>query len=199
LPETKLIDLMRHGEPVGGRRYRGQIDDPLSEPGWAEMRAVVTGTPPWDSICSSPLRRCSDFARDLAERSGIPLELDTRLREVGFGSWEGRTADQIRAEDPESIARFYHDPIHNRPQGAEPLEHFSGRVAAAFRDLANRPAGRHTLLVTHAGVIRSVITHVLNAPLESMYRISVETASLTRIRCGGERPPTLVFQGRRRL
>ena len=32
------IDLIRHGEPVGGRRYRGQIDDPLSEKGWKQMR-----------------------------------------------------------------------------------------------------------------------------------------------------------------
>jgi len=31
---TTTIDLLRHGEPVGGKRYRGQIDDPLSEKGW---------------------------------------------------------------------------------------------------------------------------------------------------------------------
>jgi len=35
------LDLMRHGEPVGGRRYRGQMDDPLSEKGWAQMRNAV--------------------------------------------------------------------------------------------------------------------------------------------------------------
>ena len=32
-----VIDLIRHGEPVGGRRYRGHIDDPLSERGWQQM------------------------------------------------------------------------------------------------------------------------------------------------------------------
>ena len=36
-----LIDMIRHGEPVGGRRYRGQIDDPLSEKGWRQMWAAV--------------------------------------------------------------------------------------------------------------------------------------------------------------
>ena len=35
------IDLIRHGEPVGGRKYRGQTDDPLSEKGWAQMWAAV--------------------------------------------------------------------------------------------------------------------------------------------------------------
>jgi alpha-ribazole phosphatase/probable phosphoglycerate mutase len=35
------LDLLRHGESVGGRKYRGQTDDPLSEKGWAQMRDVV--------------------------------------------------------------------------------------------------------------------------------------------------------------
>ncbi len=198
MPEPQLIDLMRHGEPVGGRRYRGQIDDPLSDRGWAEMRRAAADPPPWDRILSSPLRRCAEFAAELAARLGIPLALDERLREVGFGVWEGSTADQIRAADPGSIARFYQDPMHNRPAGAEPLEQFNRRVIAAFQDVADRPGYRHSLLVTHAGVIRSVIAHVLGAPLSSLYRISVQTASITRIRCDAERPPTLMFQGRRR-
>ena len=35
------LDLMRHGEPVGGRRYRGRTDDPLSEKGWNQMWTAV--------------------------------------------------------------------------------------------------------------------------------------------------------------
>lgn len=198
MPESRLIDLMRHGEPKGGRRYRGQIDDPLSDRGWAEMREAAAAPPPWDRILSSPLRRCAEFAAELAARLEVPLEIDERLREAGFGVWEGRSADEIRAADPGGIARFYQDPLHSRPAGAEPLEQFSRRVIAAFEDVARRSGYRHSLLVTHAGVIRTVIAHVLGAPLASIYRISVQTASITRIRYGGERPPTLVFQGRRR-
>jgi alpha-ribazole phosphatase/probable phosphoglycerate mutase len=51
------------------------------------------------------------------------------------------------------------------------------------------------LVVAHAGVIRAVLAHVLNAPLEAMYRISVATATIVRIRADDERPPTLVLQG----
>ena len=54
-----LIDIIRHGEPVGGKRYRGQIDDPLSEKGWQQMRDAVAGHNPWDVIISSPLARCN--------------------------------------------------------------------------------------------------------------------------------------------
>lgn len=65
---TTTVDLLRHGEPVGGRKYRGQTDDALSETGWAQMRAAVDGHRPWDVIVSSTLLRCIEFARELAAR-----------------------------------------------------------------------------------------------------------------------------------
>jgi alpha-ribazole phosphatase len=57
------LDFMRHGEPVGGRKYRGQLDDPLSEKGWEQMRAAVGEAWPWTRIVSSPLLRCSEGSR----------------------------------------------------------------------------------------------------------------------------------------
>jgi alpha-ribazole phosphatase/probable phosphoglycerate mutase len=186
---------MRHGEPVGGRRYRGQIDDPLSEKGWAQMRAAVGDTaPPWTRIVSSPLLRCRAFAERLADRHGLPLALDERLKEVGFGAWEGRTAAEIEAAAPGTLARFKADPVHARPAGAEPLADFHARVAAGLRDLLAQHAGEHVLLVGHAGVIRMAFAWALHIPLEHAYRVEVDSASLTRLRfdAGGA---SLVFHG----
>ena len=109
------------------------------------------------------------------------------------------TADELRAEDPQVITRFYRDPVTSRPAGAEPLRDFSDRVQAAFGDILTQYRGRHLLVVTHAGVIRATLTHVLNAPLGAMYRISIATASISRIRVDEERPPTVMFSGRRGL
>lgn len=187
------IDLIRHGEPEGGKRYRGQIDDPLSATGWGQMWEAVGTQAPWQQIVSSPLARCHAFAAALAERHGLPLAVDARLMEIGFGRWEGRTADELRAEDPAQLARFYHDPINARPAGAEPLAAFQDRVIAGFADLLRVYAQRHVLVVTHAGVMRAVVAHVLNAPPEALYRIDIAYAALTRIRIDGERPPTLVL------
>ena len=195
--QITTIDLLRHGQPEGGRRYRGQIDDPLSAEGWQEMWVSVNGSPPtWQHIVSSPLIRCHAFAAALGDRLGIPVTRDHRLREVGFGAWEGHTADELRAQDPQVIARFYRDPVTHRPAGAEPLQAFSDRVSAAFQDMLGQYRGQHLLVVTHAGVIRATLTHVLNAPLGAMYRMSIATASITRIRVDGERPPTVMFSGR---
>lgn len=198
MTHSTVIDLIRHGEPEGGKRYRGQSDDPLSATGWQQMWDTLGEQAPWQRIVSSPLSRCHAFAAQLAERHGLPLAVDARLMEIGFGAWEGRTAEQLRAEDPEQIRRFYHDPVNSRPVGAEPLEAFRARVTAAFEELAQRHAGEYLLLVTHAGVMRTVVAHVLNAPLEAIYRIEVDYAALTRVRLDAERPPTLVAHARRR-
>lgn len=191
---STTLDLMRHGEPVGGRRYRGQIDDPLSERGWAQMHAAVGDAAPWDRIVSSPLLRCRVFAETLAARHGLPLALEARLQEGGFGEWEGRTAAEIEAATPGAVARFKADPLAARPAGAEPLEAFHARVAAALEELVECHAGEHVLLVGHAGVIRMAFAWALNVPLGHAYRIEVANASLTRLRFDGGHA-SLIFHG----
>jgi len=198
------IFFLRHGETDWNRdgRLQGNTETSLNARGRAQalrlsghMRALA-GTGVADlPFYSSPMRRTRQTMEIL--REGLELERDAytavdNLREIGFGAWEGRTAEQLRAEDPEQIRRFYHDPVRARPAGAEPLADFRARVVAAFDDLACRPAGQHLLVVTHAGVMRALVAHVLGAPLEAIYRIEVAYAALTRIRLDGERPPTLV-------
>lgn len=196
-PDT-LIDLLRHGEPVGGRRYRGQIDDPLSDKGWQQMRAAVAGREDWDVIWSSTLSRCAEFARELAAQRQLPLTLDARLREIGFGAWEGQTPDELRRTDPERLDRFWRDPLANRPAGAEALTGFRARVQSAWNDMVAAHAGQRVLVVGHAGITRMLVSLALGSPVENMFRIHVGNAELTRIRVrgrGAEALPQLVFHG----
>jgi len=193
-----IIDLLRHGIPEGGRAYRGHgIDDPLSEKGWAQMWAAVgeQADRPWMRIVSSPLIRCRDFAEALGARAGLPVTLDARFREVGFGSWEGRTPAQIQHDSPDEYAAFFRDPVHARPPGAEPLADFVARVAGGFDDCLQKYAGEHLLVVAHAGVIRAVMAHALRADLACAYRVVVSNACFTRCRLG-ERGLVLEFHNR---
>lgn len=184
---------------MGGRRYRGQRDDPLSESGWRQMWQAVSGERPWQTIISSPLRRCREFATALGSEIELDVMLDDRLKEVGFGAWEGKTGDQLRQHDESILSRFYHDPIQHRPRDAEDLYAFNTRVLEAYDSACERHNGQHLLVVTHAGVIRCIVNHTLQAPLSAMYRLSITTASLTRIEIDDERPPRLIFMGRSRL
>jgi alpha-ribazole phosphatase len=193
-----VLDFLRHGEPLGGRKYRGRTDDPLSEKGWAEMRRAVAGAGPWQAIVSSPLARCRAFAQTLAEETGLGLHLEPRFVEVAFGAWEGRTPAQLKADGGDVVFDFKCDPVGFRPDGAEPLEHFFGRVAAGFDDLLTNHAGRHVLVVAHAGVIRMVMCRVLGIPPANAYRIQVGSAALSRFRIeeqGGRRLEQLLWLG----
>jgi alpha-ribazole phosphatase len=186
-----VIDLIRHGEPVGGRRYRGHIDDPLSELGWRQMWQAVGSDCPWAHIYSSPLRRCSEFAAALAARHGVDVTLDERLMEVGFGTWEGHTAEELLRVDATVLDRFYADPVAQRPSGAEPLEGFRDRVTQAWEDILRRRDAEAMLVVAHAGTIRAVISHLLAIPLQYIYRLNISNAGMTRIRLRPGRPVSI--------
>ena len=192
--ETR-VDLLRHGEPLGGSRYRGQMDDALSEKGWQQMWQAVGGHTDWQQIITSPLQRCQAFADLLGERSRLPVHTEQRFAEVGFGAWEGKTRAEVEQLFPGQIARFYRDPVNQRPPGAEPLDEFMSRVSRAFDELLSRFTGQSLLVVAHAGVIRAIMAHVLKIPPESMYRIHVANAGMTRLAAGGERSFKLIRHG----
>lgn len=187
--QATTLDYLRHGEPVGGARFRGNgVDDPLSELGWSQMRhsaAAVTG---WQAVVSSPLQRCRAFAETLAADRGLGLEVLDDLREVGFGSWEGQDREALEREQPDAFRAFYRDPVNRRPPGAEPLVVFGQRVAAVFDALAQRYAGQHVLVVAHAGVIRATLGHILQAAPVNWYRTEVAYAAITRLGHGALGP-----------
>jgi len=193
-----LVDLIRHGEPVGGRKYRGQSDDPLSDKGWRQMREALAGHRPWQAVITSPLSRCRAFAEELATDLQLPLHVDDRWQEIGFGDWEGRTADELRAADPEILHRFWQDPEAHRPPGAEPVQVFYQRVRAAWDDLLATHRGSHSLVVCHAGVIRMSLLHLLGYPLQHVFRVQVSNAGITRFeleQLQGQWFPRLIFHG----
>jgi alpha-ribazole phosphatase/probable phosphoglycerate mutase len=111
---------------------------------------------------------------------GLTVERDERLVEVGYGSWAGKSPEELKAEAPEAFAAFRADPWRNRPHDAEPMEAFTERVLAAFEEQV-AAGGEHILIVAHAGVIRTVVAHTLGMPLENLYRIHLPYAGRARL------------------
>ncbi len=180
MPKTTL-DYLRHGEPEGGQRYRGHgVDDPLSEKGWRQMRDTTAQLAGWQQVISSPMQRCVAFAEEIAAQRKVPLAIVDNLREVGFGDWEGVTRQELKTRRREEFDAFYRDPVKNRPAGAEPLQAFGERIGAVFEQLVRDHAGKHLLVVAHAGVIRATLGHVARAPAINWYRTDVDNAAITR-------------------
>ncbi|MEY6432928.1 histidine phosphatase family protein [Thioalkalicoccus limnaeus] len=187
--EDRFIDLLRHGETLGGARFRGALDDRLTETGVAQMQAAVAGRT-WDRLVTSPARRCAAFAEHLAYRLDRPLEVWPELGERDFGEWEGRTAAEIPLAD---LTRFWSDPVAYTPPGAEPFSALEVRALDAWRRLQDLAFTR-LLVITHGGIIRILLGAVLGMPANRLLMLEVPHACLTRVRlpapCG---QPSLVF------
>lgn len=195
-----IIDFLRHGEPRGGARFRGNgCDDPLSEQGWRQMWQTLGESLhwPWDAVLTSPLARCRAFAEAVCARKPTPLRVIEDLREVGFGEWEGCSLDEIRAGRTAEYRAFYADPAKNRPPGAEPLAEFRQRVERALIAEIETTDAERLLVVTHAGVIRSLVGWVLGVPDDRIYRLDCDYASISQIRHDPERGWRVGFTNRR--
>jgi probable phosphoglycerate mutase len=195
---TTQIDVIRHGEPVGGRRYRGHgVNDPLTEKGWQQMWGAVADCSDWQHIASSPLSRCLDFAQQLSKKLKIGYSVDDRLKEIGFGTWEGLTPDEIIANDIDALKQFYKDPIRNRPEGAEPLASFSSRVWDAYEDISRKHVNEKVLIVGHAGVIRAITANILGMDLNHVYsNLKIEYGGIVTSIIEDAEEPKIVIKAR---
>jgi alpha-ribazole phosphatase len=184
------IVLLRHGAThacVNGV-LRGRRDDPLTDEGWQQMRAAVAAGAEsddrWQAIVSSPLIRCAEFAHELAQARGLPLQIDERLVEMDFGAWEGRRIDEL-LQDPvhsEALRQFWDDPWHHPPPQGETLASFETRIHEAWSSILARPAQRPLLIVTHGGVIRLLLCAAQRRPRSQLLHLEVPNASLHRLK-----------------
>ncbi|MBA2779328.1 histidine phosphatase family protein [Billgrantia kenyensis] len=186
--EVTTLDLIRHGEPVGGRMLRGTTNHPLSEQGWQQMRAAIAdllidGDPPWDAIVTSPLDRCREFALWLGEEHDLPVTVEPGLAEMGLGDWEGKTHAEARAMegDVDRQAELWADPSRTSPPGGESVEGFDARVGAVWQALLAEPPGRHVLVVCHLFVTNAVLRQVLEQPLSRILAFDLPYAATCRI------------------
>ena len=195
---TTTIDLLRHGDVEGGRKYRGQLDDPLSELGWKQLRATTANKQNWQHIITSPLKRCAEFAEELAQAHSLPLQRKHEFKEVSFGLWEGKTAEELLNTEPDNIKKYWNDPINTTPPQGENLLDFEKRVLDGWRNVLTDFQGKHILIVSHAGVMRMMLCHILGMPLTELFKLDIGLAKVSRIQiehADGESWPRLMFHG----
>lgn len=189
LVRPRTIVLLRHAETAAqcAGCLIGSTDLPLAPEGRRKASRLaprIAGERPARLYCS-PLRRARETAESLGESLGMIPEIDSDLREIDFGRWEGMTFDAIQASDPEAVARWARfEPDFAFP-GGESIEVFLARIRRVAKRFAECE-GPSVLAVTHAGVIRAMICHLLGLSPRQYVLFDVKPASLTKIAVYGD-------------
>lgn len=198
--QVTRLDLLRHGACDDGGIYRGRTDSVLSSKGQLQMTSAVDHAD-WDQIYSSPLRRCCHFATELGNRLNVPLALDERLVELDFGDWEGRSVEQVWQQHQQAVLEFWRNPEEHPPPGGETLASLQERTVQFLHDIHRRHHGGKILIVCHGGVIRMLLSYLLQMPVKAMCQLSIGYGSLSRVELyqnadGGEFGSEVVFTNR---
>lgn len=170
-PVTTLL-LVRHGATEWNRlgRLQGRTDVDLSVEGRSSVRELAPVVEAWQpqTVICSPLSRTRATAELLGARDVV---LDMRWAEAGLGEWEGRTPDMIGPDYFRWRAGVLVPPAGETP------EEVTARTTAAVQDAIAQPGP--VLIVTHGGVIRSVLAHYVG--LSAGRLVPVAAPSITAL------------------
>jgi broad specificity phosphatase PhoE len=145
--------LIRHGETpwnVEGR-YQGQLDPPLTVKGRRQAQATAAELAEigFEAIYSSDLARARQTAEALAEKTGLLVRLDPRLREIQQGEWQGVLIDNIRAGWPVELEGWESRPWECPPPGGESLQQMQARLFVAVDEIVARHPYDNVAIFSH--------------------------------------------------
>ena len=202
MQEATRLFVLRHGRTAWNAqgRIQGQLDAPPDTPRdtpldtlgrWQAERLALALTEaaadePMAAIYSSDLQRALHTAQPLAARTGLPLRCDVRLRERGFGSFEGRTHAEIEAAWPEAALRWRRRDVDFQPGGGEALRPFFARCVGAVHALAALHPGQTIAIFAHGGVLDCLYRAAVGVALDAPRSWQLGNASINRLLFNGE-------------
>ena len=171
--------LTRHGHtPLSEpEQYLGQrMDPPIDARGRRDARALATRLEPVqiERVLTSPLKRAQQTAAIVAAPHKVTVEIDTRLIELDYGSWEGHTIDQINRAFPGEHARYDANPADHPVGGGESGKDVARRLRPVIAELLKWAEGdgkEHTcLLVGHSSTNRLLLALLTGVKLADYRR-----------------------------
>ncbi|MGH8991384.1 MAG: histidine phosphatase family protein [Acidimicrobiia bacterium] len=186
-----MIVFARHGETAPNREGRilGRAADPeLTGEGrdQAERLAGVLAREDPVAVVTSPLLRARETADVIARACGLPVQVDERLVEIDWGTWEGRPMTGIA---PAELTRLRAD-AGTAPEG-ESLAALGARVGEFCTEVLDGDG--LVVAVTHVSPIKAAVAWALGIPDESAFRMFVALASVTRVDRRSRGPILLSF------
>ncbi|TAH03673.1 MAG: alpha-ribazole phosphatase [Sphingobacteriales bacterium] len=174
------IYLIRHTAVYNPNKLcYGQSEIPLEENftthfNWIEdyLNEALTAKP---LVYSSSLRRCTKLASFLSNDNYI---VDERLKELSFGNWELKSWDNI---NPKELNPWMADFVNQKPPNGENFIELTNRCNYFWDEITEKPSKENIIIVSHAGVIRSILANILGFPLQNAFNLQIDYASITKI------------------
>ncbi len=142
-------------------------DETLDAAGMQAAAALAPRVGRSDRAWVSPAAR----AQQTAEALGLTAITDAALRGCDYGRWAGRSLADVQTQDGEAaLLSWLRDPAA-APHGGEAILDVLDRVGTWLGGRAED--GGHSVVVTHAEVIKAAIVHVLHAPAIAFARVDV--------------------------
>jgi broad specificity phosphatase PhoE len=188
--------LVRHGESVGNLegRMQGHQDRGLTEQGseqarrlgdWFRDQGIV-----WDAAYCSPLGRARETARIVTARCGLPEALPKPdLMEIGAGSLEGLTRDEMAERHPSFLNRGVEHLGDFAEFGGESYDQVQQRVERLLDELIerHRAAEERALLVGHGGINFQLLKRLICRPVPRVCIVRMGNCSATLVQLAERR------------
>lgn len=159
----------------------------------ADPDSTITDATGPVTVIASSLRRAQQSAAVIADRLGLPMQIDPDWDEQGFGDWDGAAFADLATDYPDELTRLRRDPAYSRP-GGESQRDLTARVHAAYgRALA---LGGAVVVVTHRKPILVLLADLLGMPDEKVWSFAIAPASLTGLEIWPDGNLTVVFTNR---
>jgi probable phosphomutase (TIGR03848 family) len=187
--------LIRHGLTAQtGKTLYGQTDGiPLDQRGRAQAVQLAERFAPvrLTAIYSSPLERCVDTVRPLAERQRLPIVERRELIEMHAGSWTGKPLARLRR------TKRWHDVMVSPsaftfPDGGEAYVDAQRRVVGEVERIARRHRRGRVAIASHGDILRIVLVHLEGAPLDAFHRLVLDPASVSVVHLDGGTPRVML-------
>ncbi len=165
--------------------FGGRIDMNLSPTGRMQAEALAKWLlkQPLDSVYASPMKRVQQTLapfiqnRDWAQRA---ITVDA-LREVDFGDWTGLTWEGVQEKFGVSAFQWLSELDRGGIANAESAQSYRGRVEPCVRDILRKHPGQNVAIFCHGGVIRMILSLLLDVPLPKMAGFEIDYASVTTV------------------
>jgi broad specificity phosphatase PhoE len=179
-PLLRLV-LLRHAQAELHGRFCGHSNPALTIEGHKEIPGMIqrlSSLPP-SAIWCSDLQRAEQTGAAIAKHFGMTSRTSTGLREMNFGQWEGLTWEDVEMRFPEDARAWSRAFPHHRPGGGESFHEFRMRVVTELERLAREAEAGYTLVVTHAGFIRTAVAWVLGIADDQILGIGLDYGAAT--------------------